>query len=324
MAQIDAEVLKYRINEFERRHAEMTPQRAEGELIDILTPLFKADGYSLEYIGGPGDAGVDYLARRHLSSDPRPLTTMVQYKHYRRPRRIGVEVVRQVMGAALLGQYERAILLANADFTRPAEDALLHDLPFEFQLMNINALRAWARRIERAQQEDVSPIVQAVTELSRTLARLVAGNPRYLDEIEWRDMERLLATVFNELGFDVELTPPAKDGGKDIILTCVVSGRDTKFLVEVRHWRTGKKVGAGLLKEFVHVLAAEQAEHGLYIATYGYATDAIEALTELERKKLKFGQENKVVSLCQTFVRAESGIWSPPRSLTEIVFQDTI
>ena len=107
--------------------------------------------------------------------------------------------------------------------------------------MNIDSLRAWTARIERAKNEDVSPVVRAVQFLSRTLARLIARNSRALDEIEWRDLERLLAEVFEELGFDVELTPSSKDGGKDLVLSCLICGHGRKYFVEVKHWRSGNE-----------------------------------------------------------------------------------
>jgi sulfur transfer protein SufE len=39
-----------------------------------------------------------------------------------------------------------------------------------------------------------------------------------LEELEWHDLERTVADIFDGLGFLVTLTPPRKDGGKDIIL----------------------------------------------------------------------------------------------------------
>lgn len=321
---IDTDALNYRIDEFERRISSLSPSEAESELVDILGPLFEADGYKLVDAGKWPDDTVNYYAYRDMPGDECSLSTCIEYKHYQPPKKVNVNDVRTLVAGAALRQYDRAILLSNAELTRATEAELQRVLPVEFQLMNLSSLRAWAYRIERAYKSSTSAVVQAVTELSRTLARLVAKNPTYLDEIEWRDMERMLATVFEKVGFSVELTPPAKDGGRDIILTCVVSGEGKRYFVEVKHWPCGKRVGTQKLKDFVHVLAREQADQGLYIATYGYASKAIEALSESERCKVRCGQETKVVSLCNTFVRAESAIWSPPRSLPELLFEDTM
>jgi restriction endonuclease Mrr len=80
-----------------------------------------------------------------------------------------------------------------------------------------------------------------------------------------------------------------------------------KYLVEVKHWRSGQGVGGKLLKEFVHVVANEQADGGLYLSTYGYASNAIEALGNVERRRIQMGAEAKVVGLCQMYSQV-SGI----------------
>lgn len=37
-------------------------------------------------------------------------------------------------------------------------------------------------------------------------------------DLEWRDFERIIAIVFSDFGYNVELTLSAKDGGKDVIV----------------------------------------------------------------------------------------------------------
>ena len=75
-----------------------------------------------------------------------------------------------------------------------------------------------------------SKIVAAITNLSKQLARLIAHDPKGLDDLEWRDMERMLAAVFQGLGFDVTLTPSSKDGGKDLILEFIVKGEQHSYI----------------------------------------------------------------------------------------------
>ena len=136
---------------------------------------------------------------------------------------------------------------------------------------------------------------------------VIYTHPNELANMEWRDMERMLASVFEGLGFRVELTAPSKDGGKDIILECSISGANQSYLVEVKHWRSKQKVDQSYVSHFVDVVANERRHGGLYLATYGYCHDAFEALTEIERSRIYAGDEEKVVSLCRTFVKAESG-----------------
>lgn len=58
---------------------------------------------------------------------------------------------------------------------------------------------------------------------------MVARNPNVLNHLEWRDLERLVAELFDGLGFQARLTPSAKDDGKDVVLTCEVSGSLSEY-----------------------------------------------------------------------------------------------
>ena len=320
---LNTKELHNKIDFFEQRHSSLSARDAEKELIDILKPLFEADGYNFKHTGGPQDGGVDYLAEKPEQKDSSPLKTVVQYKHYKPSRVIGTPLVRELIGTLVMGGYDRGILLANSCFSKASEELLLKDLPIQFQLMNINGLRSWLRRIERSKTANISSIVNVVRNLCSELAKLIAVNPRNLDEIEWRDLERLLYNIFDSFGLKAILTPSAKDGGKDIIIETVVDGLEQRYLIEIKHWTSRQKVGGSYLKDFVKVVLNESAAKGLFISTYGYASNAIEALSEIERTKIRLSEENKIVSLCRTFVRAESGIWSPSQIVSDIIFKNT-
>ncbi|MEM6840506.1 MAG: restriction endonuclease [Cyanobacteria bacterium P01_C01_bin.120] len=169
-----------------------------------------------------------------------------------------------------------------------------------------------------------SQIVAAITNLSKQLARLVANDPQGLEDLEWRDMERMLAAVFQGLGFDVTLTPSSKDGGKDLVLECIAQGDKQSYVVEIKHWRSGQRVGKRYISDFVSVVARENRDGGLYLATYGYSGDALKALTEVDRQSIKLGVDKKIISLCRTYIKAESGIWLAPSVLSDLLFQDVL
>jgi restriction system protein len=155
--------------------------------------------------------------------------------------------------------------------------------------------------------------------LSGRLSQLVAEDPSALDAIEWRDLERMLANVFDGLGFDVELTPASKDSGKDIVLKYWHDRRRREYIVEVKHWRSGKRVGKKYLTDFVGVVARERRDGGLFLATYGYSENAIEVITELARDELFIGEKPQIVSLCRSYIRRNNGLWIPTAPLHEIL-----
>lgn len=167
-------------------------------------------------------------------------------------------------------------------------------------------------------------VIAIFQDTSRKLARLIAEDSRCLKAVEWRDLEKILAEVLEGLGFSVELTPGSKDGGKDIIVKCVISGLKHTYIVEIKHWRSGVRVGQSIVRDFLNVIIRERQQGGLFLSTSGYYDNVFESFSKIERQQLRFGDEKKVVSLCKTYVKAQSGIWSPPEPLTEVLFEQTV
>jgi HJR/Mrr/RecB family endonuclease len=290
---------------------------------EILGALLEEDGYVVHSFAQGPDKGVDFIARKGPQGESEADAIVIEYKHYRHTA-VGVEAVHRVLGAAMSAGYSRAMLVTNARFTYAAREALRRSTPVGIELVDLDSLRSWVSRLEQVPSLDVSQINLIRRAFSRELVALIIKNPRYLDEIEWREMERLLTEVFEKLGFDARLTPGSKDGGKDIVLTCRVASKEHTYYVEVKHWRSGKGVGGGAISEFLNVIVNEEVSGGLFLSTYGYCSNAIETLTEIQRKTLRFGTESKIAALCRSYVKATSGIWSPEMTLPDLLYEGTL
>lgn len=303
--------------------AETNPMLAERMLLDLLRPLLEAEGYAVEATVPGRDHGIDFLATCNDQERGLPSRVGIQYKHFQTP--LGTADVQQVVGASITNDLDRMLLLSRSGFSNTARGILERALPTAVELIDLEFLRAWIMRLAAQEPEPRrSAALTAIAELSATLARIIAHNPNELDHIEWRDLERLVAAVFAKLGFQTTLTPPAKDGGRDVILQFSASGENRSFIVEAKHWRSRQRVGQSHVNEFVKVVASEQRGGGLFLATYGYTNTALEALTEVERQTFYAGDKSKVVSLCRTFVRAEAGLFTAPPDLTELITSDTL
>jgi hypothetical protein len=148
-------------------------------------------------------------------------------------------------------------LIRQASFVR--HDAMLIDLS---QLAKIPFV--WVS------EPSGSRVVEAMDRIARELIRVIAEDPRELKEVEWRTLERVLATALERLGFEAELTPASKDGGKDIVLMCHERGVRQTYVVEIKHWVSGKRVGGGHLKKFLDVVVTSRHDSGLFLSTWGY------------------------------------------------------
>lgn len=293
----------------------------ESGLRSVVASIIQREGYS-EMPPSPKEPHVNLVAyQRDTDSDSWYTSLAITIKSVPYGGVINVAEVQQLI-AATFEEHDRALFVTNGAFSA-ASLQFVEQNPFRYQLIGIPELRNWADTAFGCLRPDVTRISRAIRKLSRELAKVVAKRPSALLQIEWRDLERLLAEVFEGLGFRVELTRPAKDGGKDIVLGCTVRDREIIYLVEVKHWVSGRKVGQNPIKEFIRVIAREHADNGLFLSTSGYARSTLEGLTLIEREMVRLGSANKIVSLCQTYVRVDAGVWSPPSNLPELIFSGT-
>lgn len=295
----------------------------EQLLMDILQPLLAEDGYTTTKVFEAHHAGFDFIAEKPADGVSVSCSIGIEQKHYSRNRPVGADVVEQVLSSAVPLSLDRAMLVVNSRFTYAAREMVRREAPVRVELIDIDALKAWVARIEIDSTADTSEVEAILQQVSRTFACLIAKDPENLEKLEWRDLERTLAETFDGLGFSVELTPGSKDGGKDIILECLVAGKKHTYIVEIKHWRCGTRVGQSVARDFLNVIVRERREGGLFLATYGYCDNAFEMLSEIERRRIRFGAQAKVVGLCRTFVKARSGIWSAPAALPEVLFEGT-
>jgi restriction endonuclease Mrr len=313
--------LKRDINLFNSDSSSLSPVEAERVMSDILSPLLAEDDYVVRRLPAPSDDTFDLIADRSQSSQYQSNSIGVEIKHYHTP--LSIRVMSYHIVAGTLEGLNRVMFVSPTGFTSRAKEIAYRYLPLQIELIDIDGLKAWIDRIGIDSDIDRLEVDQILRVISRRFAQLIAENARNLDKLEWRHLEMILAEVFEGLGFSVELTPGSKDEGKDIILECYVSGKKHSYIVEVKHWRSGKRVGQSTVKDFLNVIVRESRQGGLFLSTSGYCDNAFEMLTEIEREKLKFGSEEKVVNLCKTYVKADSGIWSPPELLTEVLFDGT-
>jgi hypothetical protein len=149
-------------------------------------------------------------------------------------------------------------------------------------------------------------ITDIIRDFTERLAEQIALNPDDLLSIEWRDVERLLTTVFARMGFDARCGPGSHDGGVDIELR----GARGRFSVQVKLW-TGTRVGAGVVSEFVQVAFRKGVASGLLLATAGFTSTAFAGVAVLGKRKLRTGTRSHMVALCQAYMISGSGLYRP-------------
>lgn len=306
-----------------REVAEHDYRHFEQLIGSILEPLLRHEGFGLEVTPPMHDGGIDFLGVRETPKVGGGIEKIgIETKLYRGGRKVGLEIVRGLVGAAVMRSLDRVAIVSNAQFSPSARAAVARNMPVNIELLGFDDLKAWAERLRADPVQAEAEVRIIMKEMSQGLARLIAAAPDALAYLEWRDVERVVAEVFEGLGFEAELTPGSKDGGKDVVLTCTVSGKKAQYYVEVKHWRSSTKVGASAVQKLLEVVVREKKDGGLFLSTYGYTENAFTQLTAVDRRKLRFGDKDKIVAFCQTYVKAQAGLWSPPENLSQILFEE--
>ena len=174
-----------------------------------------------------------------------------------------------------------------------------------------------------ADAEASSRLEVIVRTAMKAIASEIAKNPRCLRDVEWRDLERVMREVFEQLGFTTELTRSGKDGGFDLRLECKERGETHIFLVEVKHWlASGEKPGSKVLSALVDVVAkAGGKTKGMLVSSSGFTRNVLNGRTEVEQHTVRIAGQNKIVSLCQNYLESVEGIWFPTTELSEMLLE---
>jgi len=216
----------------------------------------------------------------------------------------------------------RNIILLTSQFPKQRTARIFEAYPVTIEIVDFPKIREWINQIDTASDENENLEI-IFKKLNQQLIKHLHKNPTELNHIEWRDLERISAELFDGLGFEVELTRPSKDGGKDLILNYKDSKGEYSYIVELKHWRENR-VGGEIPIEFLHVIIRENRMKGLLISTNGFTKNAFEGLTKIDRNRIKFAEKDKIFSLCEIYIKKRAGLWIPDNSIETTLFGDTI
>lgn len=93
-----------------------------------------------------------------------------------------------------------------------------------------------------------------------------------LRELEPREFEILVEKLYKEMGYETVLTPPQKDGGRDIKATKSVPGQLELLLVECK--RYSKVVRIETVRALLGVVRDEKANKGAIVSTGNFTKEA--------------------------------------------------
>lgn len=308
------EVLRL-IDEFQN-DATLSPQHAE----ELVAKIFEGCGLEAEYRGGPGDLGVDVEFTTSEEGGNERFAVQVKL----RKGLIGASDVAALAGFALAGNYDRWLFLSRTNFSKQAQELAAKLRGVQMELLTPEDLRQWLHRFSYSKTTGGSQLDVIIRTAMKRVVTDIARYPEALHRTEWRDLERVLREAFEGIGFRTELTRPVKDGGFDLRVTFSDKGQERVYLVEVKHWSAPSRPGDKVLKDFIKVVAHENAKGGVLLSTSGFTQNVAEGLTELERQSVRLGNHNKIIALCKTYYKINRGIWIADQHLPTLLHELTV
>lgn len=92
-----------------------------------------------------------------------------------------------------------------------------------------------------------------------------------VNELDWDDMQQLVAGILRAMGYKTQVSPPGSDRGKDIVASPDGFGFEhPRIFVEVKH-RKGQ-MGSQEIRSFLG--GRHKDDRGLYVSTGGFTKDA--------------------------------------------------
>ena len=115
-------------------------------------------------------------------------------------------------------------------------------------------------------------IVTANTELLQFLAK----NPKYMHTLRSRAFEELIAGIFADLGYRVDLMRATHDGGKDLILRTEGPLGPAIAYVQCKRHSPLRPVGIEVVRELYGVQVADKVNKSMIVTTSYFTREAVD------------------------------------------------
>ena len=141
-------------------------------------------------------------------------------------------------------------------------------------IKRINLLRALLQT-----QDELPPsaLIEVIQTITSELIKYLKAHPQELYALKPRQFEELIAEILASYGWEVQLTPPMKDGGYDIFAVSKdIAGVRTSWIIECKKYREDRKIGVDIVRGLFGVKLDLKVANAM-LATTSYFTQGAEA-----------------------------------------------
>lgn len=147
---------------------------------------------------------------------------------------------------------------------------------------------------EDVRAPEAEPSLQLM-DINKELYNYLSRYPDRIYDLTSRRFEELIADILHHFGFEVELTPATRDGGRDII--AYIRNRVISFLafVECKKFSPTNKVGVEIVRSVYGVQRIYNANKSIIVTTSFFTNDAVVEQSRVNHE-LELRDYNHVVS----------------------------
>jgi restriction system protein len=214
---------------------------------------------------------------KQLRREPNPYKLVGKVLKEDRKKQKAVPTAEQIFDRIELADIAIKKLFLDEQLSDEELDALLHS---EYMMVDGRAPRNEGTPMasELYQQSKFGLAVAApilFTNIELEILAYFGRHPELLFSLPPRKFEEVVATVFRNSGFTVELTPETRDGGIDIIAIQKNGfAGSTLHLVECKRYLPENKVGVGIVQRMLGVVEQHRATQGIIVTTSSFSLDA--------------------------------------------------
>lgn len=123
-----------------------------------------------------------------------------------------------------------------------------------------------------------------ITDMDDAVKKYFKKYPEKLYEINPRKFEELIASIFKDFGFDVELTKATRDGGRDIIANIKHSVYSLLAYIECKRYAPDNKIDVGIIRNVAGVHYLRKPSKSIIVTTSFFTKDAQEEAKLIENQ----------------------------------------
>lgn len=139
-----------------------------------------------------------------------------------------------------------------------------------------------------------------VESINAELIAYLARHPEKMHDLQPRKFEELVAELFKDMGYDVELTPATCDGGFDVRAIKKSALGTALVLIECKRYAHNHPVGVEVVRGLYSIVAKQDATRGIVATTSRFTRGAKKEQQEL-RYRMSLADHQMLVEYCQTY-----------------------